>query len=71
MHEYDLEIILLVTGIIVEPSLQEKYVNHSKENIHDQTGNLQSPLLLMSKVHTTYKAFAPLAIIPISTTTEE
>ena len=48
MHEYDLEIILLVTGIIVAPSLQEKYVNHSKENIHDQTGNLQNPLLCQS-----------------------
>ena len=65
MHEYDPEIILLVTGIIVEPSLQEKYVNHSKENIHDQTGNLQSPLLLLSKVPHDLQAFGPLAIISI------
>ena len=65
MHDNDPEITILIPGIIVEPSLQEKYVNHSKENIHDQTGNIQSPLLLMSKVPHDLQAFAPLAIIPI------
>ena len=40
MYDKDLEIILLVPGIIVAPSLQEYCVNRSKENIHDQTGNL-------------------------------
>ena len=40
MHDKDLEIILIVPGIIAVPSLQEYRVNHSKENIHDQAGNL-------------------------------
>ena len=40
MYDKDLEIILIVPGIIAVPSLQEYCVNHSKENIHDQTGNL-------------------------------
>ena len=49
MHDNDPEITALITvlipGIIVEPSLQEKYVNHSKEIYMNETGNLQSPLL--------------------------
>ena len=64
MHENDLEIILLFTGIIVEPSLPEKYVNHSKENIHDQTGNLYKTLFYVKVPHD-LQAFGPLAIIPI------
>ena len=35
MHDNDPEITVLIPGIIGEPSLQEKYVNHSKENIHE------------------------------------
>ena len=71
MHDNDPEITVLIPGIIVEPSLQEKYVNHSKENIHDQTGNLQSPLLLMSKVPHDLQAFAPLAICSVEYTKME
>ena len=65
MHEYDPEIILLVTGIIVKPSLPEKYVNHSKENIHDQTGNLYKTIFYV-KVQRLPPCLRALAIIPIS-----
>ena len=64
MYDNDPEIILLVPGIIVAPSLQEKYVNHSKENIHDQTGNLYKTLFYVKVPHD-LQAFGPLAIIPI------
>ena len=32
MHEYDLEIILIVTGIIAEPSTRKMYVEKTHEN---------------------------------------
>ena len=65
MYDNDPEIILLVPGIIVAPSLQEKYVNHSKENIHDQTGNLYKTIFYV-KVQRLPPCLRALAIIPIS-----
>ena len=60
MHDNDPEMMSLIPGIIVEPSLQEKYVSHSKENIHSEAGNLQSTLLVV-KVHMTSRPSGPLA----------
>ena len=46
MYDNDPEIMLLILGIIVETSLQEKYVNQSQENIHSEADNLQRPLVI-------------------------
>ena len=43
MHEYDPEIILLVTGIIVKPSTRKMYVDKTHENTQSELlGDLQT-----------------------------
>ena len=62
MHDNDPEITVLIPGIIGEPGLQEKYVNHSKESIHEWNWKSTKPTSYV-KVQMTQKALGAKAYI--------